>query len=157
MTGDEYTRYYKRWKKQHEVTLRHQHNPGQQAFIDYAGTTIPIYCRKRHEIIFQAEVFLMVLGYSHYTFAYATRTQALADWIDAHMQAFDYFGGVSQQLVPDNLKSGISDSCQFEPEANPTYADMAAHYNTAIIPARPAKPRDRLLSIKRYHWITMFD
>lgn len=139
----QFTRRYNTWCKKQHLSMRLEHRAGEKSFIDYAGTTIPVYCRKTGEIAFKAEIFLMVLGLSHYTFAYACRSQSLPDWIDAHRRAFRFFGGTSQILVVDNLKSGITDSCQFEPEANPTYADMAEHYNTAIIPARPKTPKDK--------------
>ena len=142
----QFTRLYKSWSQSQQVTLRLEHKAGEKGFIDYAGTTIPVYCRETSDIDFHAQIFLMVLGLSHYTFAYATRSQQLPDWIDAHKRAFQFFGGVPQVLVPDNLKAGITDSCQFEPLANPTYADMAAHYGTAIIPARPYTPRDKAIA-----------
>lgn len=123
--------------------MRLEHAPGDKAFIDYAGTTIPIYDRQTRSVNFEAQIFLMVLGFSHYTFAYATRSQSLPNWIEAHQQAMRFFGGVPQIWVPDNLKSGITDSCQFEPEANPTYAELAGHYQAAIIPARPRSPKDK--------------
>ena len=85
----------------------------------------------------------MVLGASNFTFSYATASQTLPDWIDAHVKGFQFFGGVPSILVPDNLKSGVTDSCQFEPLANPTYANLAEHYQCAIIPARPRTPRDK--------------
>lgn len=123
--------------------MRLEHTPGEKGFIDYAGTTIPVYNRQTGLLDFQAQIFLMVLGFSNYTFAYATRSQKLLDWVDAHQQAMKFFGGVPQLWIPDNLKSGITDSCQFEPESNPTYAELAQHYQAAIIPARPGTPRDK--------------
>ncbi len=123
--------------------MRFEHVAGENAFIDYAGTTIPIYCRQTKKVLFKAQIFIMALCFSQYPFAYASRSQQLPDWIDAHVRAFRFFGGVPEILVPDNLKSGITNSCKFEPEANPTYADMAEHYNTVIIPARPITPQDK--------------
>ena len=139
----QFTRCYKKWCKQKKVTMRISHTPGEKAFIDYAGATISIYCRQTQEVQFKAQLFVMVLGASDYTFIHASKSQQLPDWINAHVKAFDFFGGVPSILVPDNLKSGITDSCKFEPLANPTYADLAAHYGTAIIPARPRMPRDK--------------
>jgi len=139
----QFTRLYKKWCKQKKVSMRFEHTAGEKAFIDYAGSTLPIYCRQSKKILFHAQLFIMTLGLSDYTFAYASRSQKLPDWIGAHVKAFQFFGGVPKVLVPDNLKSGIVDSCKFEPLANPTYADMAEHYHTAVIPARPRAPKDK--------------
>lgn len=141
-----FSRLYEKWCKKQRVTMRLAHKAGEKGFIDYAGTTIPVYCRKMGDIAYQAELFVIALGLSHYTFAYASRSQTLPDWIDCHRRAFNFFGGTPSIWVPDNLKSGITDSCQFEPEANPTYADMATHYNAAIIPARPRTPQDKSIA-----------
>ena len=90
-----------------------------------------------------AQIFVATLGASSYTYAEATWTQALPDWIGSHSRAFAYFGGVPRQVVPDNLKSGVVKACLYDPEINRTYAAMAAHYDTAIVPTRPRKPRDK--------------
>jgi transposase len=88
-------------------------------------------------------VFVATLGASSYTYAEATWTQGLADWIGSHTRAFAFFGGVPNHVVPDNLRSGVAKACLYDPEINRTYADMAAHYDTAIVPARPRKPKDK--------------
>lgn len=142
----QFTRLYKAWLKKQKITMRLEHKAGDKGFVDYAGSTIPIYDRETQEVQFESQIFVMALGLSHYTFAYATRSQQLPDWIDAHKRAFQFFRGVPNILVPDNLKSGITDSCQFEPEANPTYAEMAKHYDTVIIPARPRTPQDKSIA-----------
>ena len=90
-----------------------------------------------------AEIFVAVLGASSFIYAEATWSQTLPDWIAAHVNALRHFGGVPRQIVSDNLKSGITKACFYEPTVNRTYADMARHYGTAIIPARPYKPRDK--------------
>lgn len=90
-----------------------------------------------------AELFVAVLGASSYTYAEATWTQSLSDWIGSHTRAFAFFGGVSAMVVSDNLKSGITKACFYEPKVNRTYSDMAGHYGTAVVPARPYKPRDK--------------
>jgi transposase len=89
------------------------------------------------------QLFVAVLGASSYTYAEATFTQSLVDWIGAHVRAFSFFTGVASQTVSDNLKSGVTKACFYEPAVNRAYADMAAHYGTAIVPARPRKPRDK--------------
>src|SRR5207249_3451889 len=110
--------------------------------VDYAGATIPIHDPKSGEVQ-PAAVFVAVLGASNYTFAEATLGQELRDWIGSHIRAFEFFGGVAQIVVPDNLKTGVTKPCFYEPDLNPTYQEMAAHYDTAIIPARPYRPRDK--------------
>ena len=91
----------------------------------------------------EAQVFVAVLGASNYTYAEATWTQSLPDWIAAHQRAFTFIGGVVDLLVPDNLRSGVTTPCRYAPEPNATYAEMARHYGCAILPARPVKPKDK--------------
>ncbi|MGY3408320.1 transposase [Bradyrhizobium sp. GM5.1] len=90
-----------------------------------------------------AQIFVAVLGASNYTYAEASLSQSLPDWIASHVRAFAYFGGVARQTVSDNLKAGITRACFHEPMVNRTYADLARHYRTAIVPARPYRPRDK--------------
>ena len=91
----------------------------------------------------EAQLFLAVLGASSYTYAEATWTQSLPDWIGSHVRALEYLGGVPEVVVPDNLKSGVTSPCRYEPELNPTYREFAAHYSVSVIPARVRKPRDK--------------
>ena len=111
-------------------------------FVDYAGTKLQVIDWTTGEVL-TAELFVAVLGASSLTYAEATWTQSLSDWIGAHKRAFSYFGGVTAMIVSDNLKSGITKACFYEPNVNRTYADMAKHYGTVVIPARPRKPRDK--------------
>lgn len=90
-----------------------------------------------------AEIFVAVLGASSYTYSEATETQRLSDWIGAHMRTFEFLGGVPEIVVPDNLKSGVTKACRYEPSVNRTYEEMAAHYGVAVVPARQGKPRDK--------------
>jgi transposase len=90
-----------------------------------------------------AQIFVAVMGASSYVYAEATWTQQLPDWIASHVRLLEFLGAVPQLLIPDNLKSAINRACRYEPEANSTYADLARHYATAILPARPYKPRDK--------------
>ncbi|MBC7324657.1 MAG: IS21 family transposase, partial [Moorella sp. (in: Bacteria)] len=90
-----------------------------------------------------AYIFVAVLGASNYTFAEATAGQDLFSWITAHRHALEFFGGVPEVIVPDNSKAGVSRACRYEPDLNPTYQEMACHYGTVIIPARPRHPRDK--------------
>ena len=91
----------------------------------------------------QANIFVAVLGASSYTYAEATWTQTLPDWCGSHARAFGFFGGVSTLVIPDNLRSAVSKACRYEPDLNPTYAQMAAYFGVAVLPARPRKARDK--------------
>lgn len=134
--------HYRRWAAKLPVTLRQRHIPGEKLFVDYAGPTVPVIDPATGEMR-QAAIFVAVLGASNYTYCEATWSQGLADWIGAHVRAFEFFHGVARALVPDNLKSGVSHACFYEPELNPTYQELARHYNTVILPARPGKARDK--------------
>ena len=122
--------------------MRQVHRAGDKLFIDYSGDTVPIIDAATGEMR-RAELFIAVLGASNYTYAEATWTQQLPDWIGSHIRAFEFMGSVPALLVPDNLKSAIKKACRYEPEATSTYADLARHYGTAILPARPFHPRDK--------------
>src|SRR6266567_6426485 len=93
--------------------------------------------------VHDAEIFVSVLGASNYTYAEATWTQTLPDWIEAHVRMFRFFGGVPRLLVPDNLKSGVNKASFYDPEINRSYGMMATHYGVGVLPARPRKPRDK--------------
>jgi transposase len=143
--GYGYSRFcdlYRTWKGKLAPTMRQTHVGGEKMFVDYAGATMEVIDGLTGEIR-TAQIFIATLGASSYTYAEATWTQALPNWIGSHTRAFTYFGGVPRQVVPDNLKSGVVKACVYDPEINRTYADMAAHYDTAIVPARPRKPRDK--------------
>ncbi len=143
--GYRYSRFcelYQRWRRKLDVVLRQQHHAGEKLFVDYAGATVPIENPQTGEIR-QAQVFVAVLGASSYTYAEATWSQDLANWTGSHMRAFEFFGGVPEIVVPDNLRSGVSRACRYEPDLNRTYQEMAAHYGVAVMPARPRKPRDK--------------
>ncbi len=143
--GYGYSRFcelYRAWKGGLSPTMRQSHVAGDKMFVDYAGATMEVIDGLTGEIR-EACVFVATLGASSYTYAEATWTQALPNWIGSHTRAFAYFAGVPAQVVPDNLKSGVVKACLYDPEINRTYAGMAAHYGTAIVPARPRKPRDK--------------
>lgn len=143
--GYGYSRFcdlYREWSRGRNVTLRQPHAPGEKMFVDYAGATLPVQDRESGEMR-TAAIFVAALGFSSYTFAEATWTQSLPDWIGSHMRAFEYFGGVPKLVVPDNLKAAVNRTCRYEPDLNPTYSEMAAHYEVAVLPARPRKPRDK--------------
>lgn len=133
---------YRAWVGKLRLSMRQVHVAGEKLFVDYAGQTLPIANRRSGEIR-EAQVFVAALGASSQTFAEATWTQGLPDWIGSHNRAFAFYGGVPQILIPDNLKSGVTKPCRYEPDLNPTYAEMAAHYGCAVIPARVRKPKDK--------------
>lgn len=137
-----FCREYKMWRKKQNASMRMNNEFGDKCFLDYAGDTIDIYSKNNNSVI-KAQVFIAVLGASNYTFAIATLSQKIPDWIYANVRAFEFFGGVPSLLIPDNLKSAIKDSCKYDPVSNPAYAEMAQHYNTAILPARAYKPKDK--------------
>jgi len=133
---------YRAWEGRLSPTMRQAHVAGEKLFVDYAGTTIDIFDATTGEV-HACQLFVAAFGASSYTYAEATATQSLPDWIGSHTRAFAFFGGVPAMVVSDNLKSGITKACFYEPAVNRAYAEMAAHYGTAIVPARPRKPRDK--------------
>ncbi len=143
--GYGYSRFcelYQRWEGRLAPTMRQHHVAGERMFVDYAGATLPVIDAGTGAAR-EAQLFVAALGASNYTFAEATWTQTLPDWIGSHCRALAWFGGAPGQIVSDNLKSGVTKACFYEPAVNRTYADMAAHYETAVVPARPYKPRDK--------------
>jgi len=138
----QFCRHYRAWERHLDVVMRQEHHAGEKLFVDFAGQTIPITDPDTGEIT-QAQLFVAVLGASSYTYAEALASQALPDWIAGHVHAFSFFGGATRIIVPDNLKAGVTRAHRYEPEINRSYAEMAAHYRCAVIPARPRKPRDK--------------
>lgn len=143
--GYQYSQYcelYRRWRGKLNLWMRQTHLAGEKLFVDYAGQSVEVVNPRTGEVS-EAQIFVAVLGASNYTFAEATWSQSLPDWISSHIRAFEFFGGVPELVVPDNLKSAVSKACRYEPDINPTYQEMAAHYGTAVLPARVRKPRDK--------------
>jgi transposase len=134
---------YRDWRRRRDVVLRQDHKGGEKMFVDFPGLTIPIYDAATLEIAFKAELFVAVLGASSYLYAEALRSQQLIHWVGAHVHAFEFFGGVPEIVVSDNLRSAVTTSHRYEPDLNATYQELATHYGTALIPARPYKPRDK--------------
>jgi transposase len=133
---------YRTWKDKLPQSMRQVHKTGDKVFIDYAGQKVTItdhYTGKTQK----AEIFIGVLGSSNYTYVEATWSQQLADWISSQQRMFEFFGGVPALVVPDNLRSAVTKSCRYEPDINQTYAKFIEHYGTAVMPARPYKPRDK--------------
>ena len=143
--GYEYSwfcRNYKEWSGKIDVTMRFNHRAGEKLFVDYAGHTIAVIDKRTGEIR-EAQIFVATLGASKYTYAEATWTQSLPDWIGSHTRTFKFLGGVPEIIVPDNLKTGVNKSCRYEPDLNPTYQDMASHYRCVVIPTRIKSPKDK--------------
>jgi transposase len=143
--GYRYTQFcdiYRRWVKGQRLSMRQVHRAGEKLFADYAGQKPHIVDPVTGECV-DVELFVAVLGASNFTFAEATRTQRGPDWIASHVRALEFFGGVPGAIVPDQLKSGVTISCRYEPGIQRTYEELAAHYGTVILPARPASPRDK--------------
>ncbi len=143
--GYGYSRYcelFRAWEARLSPTMRQSHVAGERLFVDYAGTTLEVIDGTTGEVR-TAQLFVAALGASSLTYAEATWTQGLSDWIGSHTRTFAFIGGVPAMVVSDNLRSGITKACFYEPAVNRTYAEMAAHYNTAIVPARPHRARDK--------------
>ncbi len=138
----QYCILYQKWLKKQKRSMRQQHKAGEKLFVDYAGKTMPIIDKNTGEIQF-SQIFVAVMGASNYTYAEATWSQKLPDWINSHIRTFEFMQGISTLLIPDNLRSGVSQACRYDPDINPAYQQMAAHYGIAIIPARPRKPKDK--------------
>jgi transposase len=133
---------YREWLGQLDTVMRQEHLAGEKCFVDYCGQTMPVTDRDTGEIR-QAQIFVGVMGASNYTYAEATWSQTLPDWIGSHIRMLEHFGAAPEVLVPDNLKSGVSKTCRYEPDTNPSYLDFANHYGIAVIPARARRPRDK--------------
>jgi len=133
---------YTRWAKSLHPTMRLTHKAGEKMFVDYAGLKMAYQDRttgERHE----APIFVATMGASSETYCEAQDSEALPNWISGHVQAFEYFGGVPEIVVPDNAKTGVTSACFYEPDLNPTYQDMAQYYETAVLPTRVRHPRDK--------------
>jgi transposase len=143
--GYRYTAYcdrYRAWQKKRGVWMRQVHRAGEKSFVDYSGKRPFLIDRDTGERVY-VELFVGVLGASSYTFAEATQTQRIADFVGSHVRMFEFFGGVSLMVVPDQLKSAVTVASRVEPQIARTYSDFGQHYGTAIVPARPRKPRDK--------------
>jgi transposase len=156
--GYGYSRFcdlYRDWLKTVSPTMRQTHAAGEKLFVDWAGDTVPVFDAITGQER-RAHIFVAALGASNYTFVEARWSEALPDWIGAHVNAFAAIGGVPGAVVCDNLKAGVTTACRYEPGINRTYQELATHYDTAILPTRPRKPRDKakvevgVLIVERY-------
>lgn len=153
----QFTHHYRKFLAKVDLSMRQTHYAGELVFVDYAGKLIPWTDPKTGEVNY-AQVFVGVQGCSQYTFAWASKSQKVEDFIEAHKQMFNFFGGVPEAVVPDNLKSAVT-SAGSNPIVNRTYLEMARHYNLSIIPARVRKPQDKSLAeigvLLVTRWITV--
>ena len=141
----EYSRFcglYAQWRKCLSVSMRQVHRAGEKVFIDYSGKKLHIADAATGQLT-EVELFVGVLGASNYTYVEATRSQKLGDFVGSNVRMFEFFGAVPEIVVPDQLRSAVSGPDRYEPDINPTYLEMAAHYGVTVIPARPRKPKDK--------------
>ncbi len=138
----QFCEHYTRWFKKQKRSMRQQHIAGDKLFIDYCGSTVPIVNPDTGEVR-TAQIFVATLGSSNYTYVEASPSQGLEYWLQAHANAFEHFGGVLHLLVPDNLKSAVTKADRYEPVLNDSYRKLANHYRTAVMLARPYKPKDK--------------
>ena len=138
----QFCEHYRRWAGKLKPSMRQQHRAGEKTFIDFSGKRPHVVDPKTGEEI-PVELFVAALGASCFTYAEATRTQQLPEWIGAHTRMLDYFGGSTAIWVPDQLKSAVTRSCRYEPGVNRSYQELATHYDAVVVPARPGKPKDK--------------
>ena len=138
----QFCEYYQRFRAQLEPSLRQPYKAGEKLFVDWAGQTLAVTDPQSGQRT-PVYLFVAVLGASNYTYAEAFANRQLPCWIEAHVHAWEFFGGVATLTVPDNEKTGITHACRYEPELNRTYEELAAYYGTVILPARAGEPRDK--------------
>ncbi len=133
---------YRKWLKARGLSMRQNHRAGEKVFVDFSGKK-PGYFDPLTGQYQEAELFVAVLGASSFTYAVATPDQTLGSWIRAHVRAFAYFEGTPKVAVPDQLKAAVVVACRYEPTVQRHYAELGRHYDMAIVPARPRKPKDK--------------
>ena len=133
---------YRSWVKRSRLSLRQIHVPGEKVFVDFSGLTLSWHCLQQKKI-HKAEIFVATLGSSSYTFVKALPSQKTEDWLYAHVDAFEFFGGTPQIVVPDNLRSAVSKTCRYDPQIQSAYASLGEHYGVTIMPARAYHPKDK--------------
>jgi transposase len=138
----QFCEYYRRWEAKLSLVMRQSHRAGEKSFVDYSGESLFLTHSRTGERT-STQLFVGVLGASSYTYAEASLSQQLPDWLEAHSNMYAFFDGVSGITVPDQLRSGVKDPCLYDPVLNPSYQDLAEHYGTCVIPARCRKPRDK--------------
>ena len=143
--GYQYSQFcerYGQWAQTLPLTMRQEHRAGEKLFVDFSGDGLPIVDRRTGTAQI-ATLFVAVLGASNFTYVEPVLREDLPTWIGCHVRAFEFMNGVPRAVVPDNLKAGVTRPSFYDPELNPTYADLARHYGVTVLPARPRKPRDK--------------
>jgi transposase len=143
--GYRYSRFcdhYKAWLAKQRISMRQEHRAGEKLFIDYSGRKASVVDPRTGEVR-EAEIYVAVMGASSFVYAEATWSQQLADFVGSTTRALEFLGGVPQALVIDNLKAGVTRADRYEGDVNRTYVEMARHYGTVVLPARPYKPKDK--------------
>lgn len=143
--GYQYSRFcdlYRTFKGKLHPVMRQAHKAGENFFVDFSGLTVRWLDKLTGEI-YEAEIFVAVLGASNYTYVEACESQSLPCWIEAQVNALEFIGGIPSAIVPDNLKAGVTKAHYYDPDINLSYQDFACYYGVAIIPTRIAKPRDK--------------
>ncbi len=138
----QFLRLYRDWAGVSGFSMVQQHKAGEKVFIDFAGMTMGVIDPLSGEVT-EKQIFVAALGFSSYTYACALDSQGLEDWIDANNLALQFFGGVPEVAVPDNLKAGVKNPCRYEPEVNPIYQEWAEHNDLSVVPTRVRKPNDK--------------
>lgn len=133
---------YAAWRIRLSPSMRCVHVAGEKGFIDYSGKKPRLVDARTGEAR-EVELFVMTLGASSYTYAEASLTQRLHDFVGSTIRAFEFYGGVPHVLVPDQLRSAVKGPDRYEPDINTTYLELAQHYGTTVVPARPRKPKDK--------------
>lgn len=134
---------YARFRKNLNLVMRIEHKAGEKAFSDFAGKTIPIVINRQTGEARFAHLFVCTLGASSFTFADLYWNERAESWCNGHAAAFTYFDGCTKFVVPDNPKPVVTKACPYEPDINPSFAQMAAHYDVVVFPARVRKPKDK--------------
>jgi transposase len=143
--GYQYSQFclrYRAWAKTLDIALRQDYKAGEKLFVDYAGDTVQIHDPVTGGIN-PAFLFVATLGASNYSYVEAVLSRELPSWIRSHIHAFEYMGSVPEIVIPDNVRTGVTHPCRYEPDLNPTYQDAMVHYGTTVIPARVKKPKDK--------------
>lgn len=148
---------YRNWARSTKATMRINHKPGETMQVDWAGGTIPYYDSVTGEE-YKAYLFVAVLPCSGIIYVEACTDMKQENWLLCHVHAFEYFGGVTKIIVPDNLKMGVTANTRYETQLNASYRELAEYYGTTIVPARVRKPQDKGLVEKSVGfsttWIT---
>ena len=137
-----YCEKYRRWLKRHSLSMRQNFKAGERAGVDFTGMRVEI-VDKETSAVSLAEIFVGSLAGSNYLYAEAVASQEMVHWIGAHQRMFEFFGGVPEVVVSDNLKSGVTTPDRYEPEINRSYQELSEHYDFVVIPARVKEPRDK--------------